>query len=207
MHATVKIFWFIQVLLMLSFFNQMLLFVLFVLICVVTSVLYRQRFWHLIKRMRVFFISIFLVYAFSTPGEYISNTAAFVSPTYEGIGAGAVQIAHLVIILAALCLLFASSNKESLMAGLYYFLSPLRKLGLDVRCFIVRLFLTFNEVDKLTSIERKFDLLTFIQSLKHVHHHVYPHAITLSLPRLTMKDYGYILVSLFISIAAFLASK
>ncbi|NOT16315.1 MAG: hypothetical protein HOP21_12260 [Methylotenera sp.] len=207
MHAVVKILYFIQVLLMLSFLNQTLMTVLFAVISLIAFFCYGQRFWLMIKRMRIFFISIFLVYAFSTPGEYIAHTVTFISPTYEGITSGAIQIAHLVTILATLCILFASSKKENLMAGLYYLLAPLQHLRLDVNRFIVRLFLTFSEVDKLTSSEDKFNFSKFIQSVKNSHRQESPHFISLELPSLTMRDYVYLGISFVFSITLYLISQ
>ena len=59
------------------------------------------------------------------------------------------QVAKLLIALAALNILFATSTIENLMAGLYMLLSPLQLLGFNVERFTARLMLTLDYVEDL----------------------------------------------------------
>lgn len=151
MHPFVKILTLIAVLLMMNSLNHWLLFGLCILVCAVAAKLQYHQFLAMIRRMRLFLISILLVYLFATPGEIIEHISSAISPTYEGLYLGLVQMQKLLIALAALCVLLSVDSKEKLMLGLYVFLSPLKVLGLDVKKFTARLFLTFNYVEELAS--------------------------------------------------------
>lgn len=103
----------------------------------------------LLRRARWLLLSMLLIYAFSTPGEYIPHMPDAWAPTYEGLRAGGLQMARLVAMLAALSLLLATSNREDIMAGIYLLLQPLRPLGLDPERFAARLWLTLHYVETM----------------------------------------------------------
>jgi energy-coupling factor transport system permease protein len=98
--------------------------------------------------MRWLFVSLLIIYAFTTPGEYIPELLAYASPTYEGCVLGLLQINKLLIALSSLSLLFASSSKQDLIAGLYMLLTPLKFFGLNVERFSARLLLTLDYVEE-----------------------------------------------------------
>lgn len=131
-----------------------LLFGLLVLVCIAALMLEPLHFLILLKRMRLFFISIFIIYAFGTPGEYVWQPSLIFSPTFEGLNLGLMQIEKLVISLAALSLLIVTSAKENLIVGLYMLLSPLKFIGLSVERFAARLLLTFEYVEELAASKR-----------------------------------------------------
>lgn len=151
MHPFIKILWFILVLLLVNFLSNQLLWILCGLLCVFAVKLHLLSFLRVIKRMHLFFISIFIIYAFGTPGEYIQQFPLNYSPTYEGFQLGLLQIAKLLIALAMLSILFATSTKENLMSGLYLLLSPLKLLGLNIERFTARLILTLDYVEELAA--------------------------------------------------------
>ena len=101
--------------------------------------------------MRWLFLSILVIYAFGTPGELIPRFPVNFAPTFEGVQLGLLQIEKLLIALAALSILLASSSKEQLMLGLYMLLRPLKYLGLNIEKFAARLLLTLNYVEELAS--------------------------------------------------------
>jgi len=126
-----------------------------------------------VKRMKWLFISIFIIYAFSTPGEYIQYLPASVAPTFEGCFLGGVQIAKLLIALAILSILFTTSSKEQLMIGLHLLLSPLNLLGLNTNKFTARLLLTLDYVEELAAKEKfkfGFDQLENMLSTTEIAH-------------------------------------
>ena len=149
MHPVVKILYFVLTLLLVSFLSPLLLWIFCALLVICAVKLNFKKFLRVIKRTKWLFISILIIYAFTTPGEYIQQFPANFTPTYEGCKLGLLQVAKLLIALAALNLLFATSAVESLMAGLYVLLSPLKLFGLNIERFTARLMLTLDYVEEL----------------------------------------------------------
>ncbi len=149
MHPFVKIACFFFLLLLLPFLSGAYLALVCAFISLLAVSLNRRHFSRLIKRMRWLFISLLLVYGYATPGEYLALLPLDFSPSYEGLALGLAQIAKLLIAVAALSVLFASSPKTQLMAGLGTLLAPLKILGLDVDRFTTRLLLTLHYVEQM----------------------------------------------------------
>ena len=70
------------------------------------------------------------------------------SPTAEGVQLGLVRILRLTLILVALSVLLASTERSRLIYGLYNLVRPLNLLGFDRRAFAVRLGLTLSYVEQ-----------------------------------------------------------
>ncbi|MBZ4200711.1 MAG: hypothetical protein LAC66_02300 [Methylotenera sp.] len=149
MHPFVKIAGFFLLLLMMPLLSATTILLLCGLISLLAAGLNFQHFSRLLKRMRWLFISLLLVYAYATPGEYLGFFPLDFAPSYEGLSMGLLQIAKLLIAVAGLSTLFASSSKTHLMAGLWTMLSPLRMLGIDVARFAARLLLTLHYVEQM----------------------------------------------------------
>ena len=149
MHPFVKIACFFFLLLLLQYLSASSIAVLCGLICLLAAVLNLPHFSQLIKRMRWLFLSLLLVYAYATPGEYLAFLPLNVAPSFEGLHLGLIQIAKLLIAVASLSALFASASKSQLMAGLWTMLSPLRLVGLNVERFTVRMLLTLHYVEQM----------------------------------------------------------
>jgi energy-coupling factor transporter transmembrane protein EcfT len=162
MHPFVKILLFIFTLLLMSYMSNAYLLPMSLILFVYATWLARSDFLRVVRRMKWLFISIFIIYAFGTPGEYIQYIPVSVAPTVEGCVLGVMQIAKLLIALAVLSILFATSSKEQLMIGLHLLLSPLNLLGLNTNKFTARLLLTLDYVEELAAKEKfkfKFDQL------------------------------------------------
>ena len=157
MHPFVKIACFFFLLLLLQYLSPSSIAVLCGLICLLAAVLNLPHFSQLIKRMRWLFLSLLLVYAYATPGEYLAFLPLNVAPSYEGLHLGLMQIGKLLIAVASLSALFASASKSQLMAGLWTLLSPLRLVGLNVERFTVRMLLTLHYVEQM-AIQPKLKL-------------------------------------------------
>ena len=149
MHPFVKIACFFFLLLLLQYLSPSSIAVLCGLVCLLAAVLNLPHFSQLIKRMRWLFVSLLLVYAYATPGEYLAFLPLNVAPSFEGLHLGLMQIAKLLIAVASLSALFASASKSQLMAGLWTLLSPLRLVGLNVERFTVRMLLTLHYVEQM----------------------------------------------------------
>jgi energy-coupling factor transporter transmembrane protein EcfT len=103
----------------------------------------------LLKRARWLFLSILLIYAFATPGEYVAGFPDNLAPTYEGITSGLMQVLRLATMLGALSLVLATSNREQFMSGIYFLLRPFRLLGISPERFSARLWLTLHYVETM----------------------------------------------------------
>ena len=100
------------------------------------------------RRSRWLLLTLLLIYAFSTPGEYPPWWSQGLAPTYEGMRSGLLQAARLAIMLLGLTLLLGSTPRAQLMAGIFQLLLPLRHLGLAVERFTARLWLTLHYVEE-----------------------------------------------------------
>ena len=157
MHPFVKIFGFIMLLISMSYLTQFYLIALCVFSCAVALGVSGKNFSRVMLRMRWLFLSILIVYALTTPGEYVQPFPFDTAPTYEGLESGLLQVAKLLIALASLSVLFATSSQAQLMLGLYYLLLPLRWLGLNVERFTARLLLTLDYVEVL-ALDKHFKI-------------------------------------------------
>lgn len=106
-----------------------------------------HQFYRLSKRLKWFYIVMLCIFAFNTPGEHLTGWPFEVSPTYEGLQAGATQLLRIIAMLAALSLLLAANTKQQLISGFYFLLSPLKYAGLDIERFAARLWLTLHYVE------------------------------------------------------------
>lgn len=106
-----------------------------------------REFTKLIKRARWLLLSILLIYAFATPGEYVPGIPDIIAPTYEGLRGGLMQALRLISMLAALAWLLSGCTWEQLMSGIYMLLLPLKPLGVNPERFAVRLWLTLYYVE------------------------------------------------------------
>ncbi|MDP2152586.1 MAG: CbiQ family ECF transporter T component [Methylotenera sp.] len=149
MHPFVKVLMFLLILLLAGVVGSRLLIAILLTLCLLAIKLQFKVFWTTLKRMRWFFFSIFLIYAFGTPGELVPHFPLGIAPSFEGLHLGVLQISRLIVALAALSVLLTTTTKKELMLALYMLLQPLKYIGLDVKKFSVRLLLTLNYVDEV----------------------------------------------------------
>lgn len=102
----------------------------------------RHKLAQLLRRTRWIMVSLWLIYAFTTPGEPL--LALDWSPTREGVLEGGVQMLRLWVALAGLAILLGRLHRSQLIAGLYSVFLPLQWLGLSRERCAVRLALTLN---------------------------------------------------------------
>jgi len=165
MHPLVKILWFLLLLSLVQLIKTPYLWVLCGTVCVLAVFYSKQYFMRIIKRMKWFFISMLIIYAFITPGELLPQFPIQIAPTYEGLNLGLVQISKLLMTLALLSILFSSTTKEAMMYGLYLLLKPLNTIGIQSERFILRLILTLDYVEKFSSQKQSFNLSQLDQLL------------------------------------------
>ncbi len=100
-----------------------------------------------LRRSRWLLVTLLLIYSLSTPGEYVAGWPTWLSPTYEGLMAGALQTLRLLSMLAGFVLLLGSTPREDLMAAIYQLLRPLRRVGISPQRFSARLWLTLEYLE------------------------------------------------------------
>lgn len=108
-----------------------------------------RKFLKLLKRGQWLFLSMILIYAMSTPGEFMPFFPDFISPTYEGVESGLLQVGRLGCMLAALALLLSTTNREEIISGIFYLLNPLNRLGFSASTFSARLWLTLHYIENM----------------------------------------------------------
>lgn len=114
-----------------------LLFVLAFRICA-------ARFFLLLRRTRWILFSVFIIYAYTTPGDALWLQLGAFSPVTEGIVDGLLQLSRLLTVLAGLSILLTLLSQSQLIAGLYTLSRPLCFAGLPRERIAVRLALTLR---------------------------------------------------------------
>lgn len=116
----------------------------------------------MLRRSRWLFLTLLLVFSFSTPGEYLPGWPLAMAPTYEGLASGLLQAGRLLVMLTGLSLLLTTTSRELLLAGLFFLLRPLAWVGLPPERFTARLWLTLHYAESAPAssprdIWRRFD--------------------------------------------------
>lgn len=102
----------------------------------------------LLRRTRWLLAVLVLTYALAVPGAPLWPGLDWASPTMEGLAAGGLRAARLVLLLAGLAVLLAFTPRPRLIYGLYVLAAPLARVGFDRRAFVVRLGLTLDHVER-----------------------------------------------------------
>ena len=109
---------------------------------------YSNKYWRMLLRSRWLLFTLLLIFAFTTPGEFVPGWPADFAPSFEGISMGLQQALRLTTMLAGLALLLGSTPRAALMSGLYELMQPLRYLGWSPVRFTARLWLTLHYVEE-----------------------------------------------------------
>lgn len=125
--------------------------VLFVFMVTGAVLSHLKSFSNMLRRVRWLMIILLIIYAFSTPGEYVRGFPIWFSPSYEGIQAGLMQTVKIMIMLSALSVLLTTTSRELLIGGIYQLLSPFSMLKVDAKRFAVRIWLTMHYVESHAS--------------------------------------------------------
>lgn len=99
----------------------------------------------MLKRLRWLFLSILVLYLFFTPGRLLWPGVLW-GPTVEGLQQGGLRIAALVLIVAAVNWLLASTEQDEFLSAVIWCLRPLVWLGLPHERLAVRIALTLEAV-------------------------------------------------------------
>ena len=103
--------------------------------------------WPMLRRMRWFFLSIFIIYAWFTPGTpLLPSIDVSWLPTISGVLEGGHRLMALVLIIAAVHWLLFVTKRDQLVSALYWLVAPVQLFGFSRQRFAVRLALTLNRV-------------------------------------------------------------
>jgi energy-coupling factor transporter transmembrane protein EcfT len=103
-----------------------------------------HKFIQLVRRTRWIMLSLLVIYAYSTPGQPLSDALGMFSPSREGLSDGVLQLARLLAALAGLAILLDRLHRQKLIAGLYTLCAPMQWLGMSRERVAVRLALTLH---------------------------------------------------------------
>ncbi len=103
-----------------------------------------QGLWRMLRRMRWLFLSLLIIYFWFTPGQPL--LPLYGMPTREGIAAGVVRVASLVMLVAAVHLLLCTTSREQLVTAIHWLARPLTILGLSADRLALRIVLTLENV-------------------------------------------------------------
>lgn len=107
----------------------------------------RHRFAGLMRRTRWLLIALMAAYALATPGTPMLPESAWLTPTEEGVYAGLERAGRMLLLLAGVALLFATTAPARIVYALFWLAAPLARLGFDRRAFAVRLGLVLQGLD------------------------------------------------------------
>ena len=143
-HPTVQITLWILLVLLAQHLQPVALLAVCAVSCGIALRMCAEQFMGLLKRTRWIAFSLFLIYAYATPGMALLRQLESFSPTREGLLDGLLQLGRLFCALSSLAVLLASLSQERLISGLYSLAFPLRIFGMSRERFAVRLALTLQ---------------------------------------------------------------
>jgi len=114
----------------------------------------------MMRRMRWFFLSIFIIYAWMTPGQAAATIPDFEAwlPTIEGMISGTMRALSLSLILMAVNLLLRCTSRRQLIMAIYWLTVPLRLIGISPERISIRIALVIEalgEVREIVSVSFK----------------------------------------------------
>lgn len=147
MHPTIKLINLLILAITINIVSDLALYFI-AIVLVVALLIYRvSGVLKSLYRLRWLLLSVSLIYAFTTAGEYIQQWPFAVSPTYEGLQQAGMQMFRLCLMVAGLTLFTATSDRQQIMSGFYSLVSPIKICGLLPERFAARLWLTLHYVE------------------------------------------------------------
>lgn len=123
------------------------------------------QFLRYLRRTRWLLFSLLAIYAYTLPGENVSSMLGSLSPSVHGLEHGALRLARMILLLAALSALMTRIPRNGLLLGIYRILSPLQLFGVNAERIAVRLWLTLYYAEaalgniQTTSVKQQLDAL------------------------------------------------
>lgn len=146
-----------------------------------------SRFTIMLRRTRWILISVFLIYAYTSPGDALWPQLGMLSPVAEGFAEGLLQLLRLLTVLAGVSILLRLLSQAQLIAGLYMLSRPLSYLGFSRDRLAVRLALTLRYADSAmqeTASNWRYSIEHLLAPV-----HVVPGIIELNVDQLARRDW------------------
>lgn len=102
----------------------------------------------LLRRSIWLMLTLFVMFSWMTPGTPLS-LMPFAS--VEGLHLAVMQSARVLFAIASLALVLQYLSRADLVAGMYFFLLPLSRIGVPAKRLAVRLMLTMEEVERASA--------------------------------------------------------
>jgi energy-coupling factor transporter transmembrane protein EcfT len=177
MHPSLRILALILLAVSVQSLHALALLVIGIILFIIALWLHASLLRRMLYRSRWLLLTLLLIFAFTTPGEYLEWWYFNIAPTYEGISLGMLQAGRLVIMLTGLSILLGTTQPDALMAGIFPLLSPLRSIGLSPERFTARLWLTIHYVEQAPSVTNgaalsgleKFEAIDLAVGVEHIH--------------------------------------
>jgi len=118
------------------------------MLIVITMIFFTKRFVKLIRRTRWILISLLIIYAYTGAGEALWPSLGVLSPGFDGMMNGLLQLLRLLSVLAGLSILLTLLSTSQLIAGIYTLLLPLQYFGVSRETIAVRLALTLHYAEQ-----------------------------------------------------------
>ncbi len=146
-HPAVQIYIWVCLALLIQMLNGQYLMMLAAIIIILSFEISAARFLRLLRRMRWIFISLSVIYAYTSVGEPLCPQLGVLSPVWSGVKDGFIQILRLITLLASLSLLLTFLSQTRLIAGLNTLAFPFSLFGNLRERISVRLALTMRYAD------------------------------------------------------------
>lgn len=143
-HPAVQIFVWVLLALIAQHLQPLALLVMCGALLVLAMSLSGGKLLSLLQRTRWVLISLLLIYTYAIPGKSILPSLGQLSPTYDGLLDGLLQLGRLLTVLSGLAILLELLKPVQLISGLYTWAYPLRWFGLSRERVAVRLALTLQ---------------------------------------------------------------
>jgi energy-coupling factor transporter transmembrane protein EcfT len=192
MHPSLRILALILLAVSVQFLHAVALLAIGIILFIIALMLHATLLRRMLFRSRWLLLTLLLIFAFTTPGEYLEWWHFDIAPTHEGISLGMLQAGRLIVMLTGLSILLGTTQRDVLMAGIYPLLSPLRSIGLSPERFTARLWLTIHYVEQTPSVTKgtalsgleQFELTDLSAGAEHIH---------FSLPAFSRMDWAIVL--------------
>ena len=181
---------------------------IFVALLLALSFVKNHQFYRFTRRLRWFYLVMFVIFALNTPGEHLAGWPFSISPTYEGLRAGLAQLLSISMMLAALSVLLSTNSRQQLISGFYFLLSPLKCLDLDVERFAGRLWLTLHYVETQQIAPKNLHILSNLrESLANIFSQTQHDNVEIILEKLRFAWLDVVLITLMLALVMFLLLK
>ncbi|KAB7627858.1 hypothetical protein [Alkalilimnicola sp. S0819] len=104
------------------------------------------------RRLRIFYLTIALVYLWFTPGEPLWAALGPVSPSRAGLWLALERVGALLLLVAAVQLLLQSTTRGALLAAIRWWARPLVVFGLEPQRLALRLVLVLDSLPRLREL-------------------------------------------------------